>query len=198
MSLLACLGLALSIGYAVPSDAQLRPAPTAQANLVCSRAHVFASAARPDLYKLGQTMGPLETIGFGVGYSFPVTESWSLTIDAGRYDVDVDPAPAVEREAVLRSLINNHGEPGFSPTEFTYELDPAYGFGVSADYHSNNWLFSVGLHYRKHREFFNMWTGQRHDLDADEPDCGCWWQQYDHLDASYAQIKVTYQIGVRR
>ncbi len=154
-----------------------------------SRVFAFGGYTDPKLLIVGQTMGDMELVSYGIGIDYPIADRWHVQLAVGRYEPDVDPDPNVRREVVRTTLQNAHGTPRFDPTHFTYDIDPAYGVLFTIERR-----FKHGFVYGRYRalqlpEKFAMWDERigRHEIGV-EPDCNCWWEHADNVDANGFEI----------
>lgn len=184
--------VSIGVGLGVPEDSQLETATVYDLRVEHRGLYVFGSYTDPKLRKVGQTMHSLDVVGYGIGGLWSPRQNIFLSLAVGWYEPDLDPDSGPRNEAVLRTLVNNHGQPSFHPTEFSYEIDGDWGVTIGGEWRRDH--LGVFVEYRalKFPEFMEMWTGQRHDLRSDEPDCRCWWQHGSTLDASMFLVGVRY------
>lgn len=187
--------VALSLGYSVAEDLESAPAYEIQ---VGGKYFAWAGYSEPTFrhQPSGQTFKNLDVLSFGIGARWRIAEKTKLVLQAGYFDPETNYSPGVMREAVRNSFEANAQHAQFHPTNFKYELDPDYGFLIGVEHKATDSL-SVWGRFRALRlnQFVEMWDQRigKHDIDAGEPDCGCWFQRHDSVNANAFELGVKYE-----
>lgn len=134
---------------------------------------VFVSWEEGNLQTVGQTQR-LNLLGAGAGYRLDLGRA-AISIEGGRFWPTVNGAPAVQAEIITRSLINDHGDPGWTATNFDYDLHAGWGGSVEGSLKAGRWVeFFIRGRLLKLDEDFDMCTGS--DPECNFPVIGNHWQ----------------------
>lgn len=183
----------LAIGIHLSSPEQLHQNTGYHAQLGAEQVYVWGSFDKPEYRSdLGSNLGDLEQIGVGLGTKVRLTEKLKLTLEAGKVFTDLNPKDIIRNEYIRASLRNDFGPPPFTPDNYEYSLSNAWRLSAGLEYALTERVsISASYSAAKAKEKLDMWTGNRHSFELNEPDCRCWWQQTNQVDLS------AFSVGVR-
>jgi len=185
--------LTLGLHFSVPADNQFESSQGYEIEVGTHWLYGWGSYDDPDLAKLGQQMGEVEMIGFGLGTRLQINDKLSLVVEYGRMSVETNPDDNIRNEIIRAQLHHDHGEPPFNPQVFSYKLEDDYVLRLGAV-----WMLTdhVELHadYRWLRvtERLNMWEG---DCGRFPVPAGCvgWHQENNTLNLSAVEVGLAWR-----
>ena len=188
--MIAELLLTLGLHFAVPAELESSQGYEIEAGMPWL--YAWGSYDEPGFKPLGQPFGDVELIGFGIGTRLQINNKLSFTVEYGKAKVSVDPKPAVRNEVIVAQLQHDHGEPPFSPDQFSYRLQNDYMIRLGAVWKLTD-HFELHADYRwlRVQEEMDMWTGTRHIIGV-TPDCGCWWQERNTINLSGVEVGISF------
>jgi len=154
--------------------------------------YVFGSYEEGHLQIVGQT-SRLKIWGAGAGYRTDFGKA-RVFVEAGRYWPSASADEAVRDEFVEQVLVNDHGDPGWCPTNFSYRLHNGWGGRVGVGLQMTRRLSAFAAYrFLAVDEDFDMCTG-------DDPACtypvdGKHWQNREKRSLSSIQVGITLEIG---
>ena len=98
-------------------------------------------------------------------------------------------------EAVRNLFVSNGQIAPFRPENYNYELDADWGISIGVQYQAHEHVYLYGR-YRalKFAQFVQMWEGDiNRDYVDENPNCGCWFERNDTVDASSFEVGVTFE-----
>jgi len=153
----------------------------------------WAGYDRPNVRLVGQRMGDIELISYGVGVQGEYGRLRPF-LEFGRFEPDATTKDVIRDEAVVTELNNIHGRRGnrhFKETE--YNIDSEYGgrVGVLVDL-SENVAVSAAYQFLQLNEQLQAYTGKCEWPPTEE--CESWWVDNRKLDISSFQVGIYFRL----
>jgi len=169
--------------------------------------YVWGSLENPGFSIVGQTMGNIEMVGYGLG----IQHKWSpvgVFLEFGRFIPGHERGhPIVQNEALSRVLVNHHGNQNrtilaLPPRNFqfphtTYRLDNGYGGRLGLSYDKGRFQGTIAYRFFAMGERMNAWiNSDGSDTEpffgsplVDQP-TGLWWQEHGTFSMSAIEVGI--------